>query len=227
MVSPYRTPPSTEPMQHSLRWLKAVSVAALIFLATSTATMMVLISSVQKTWRMVEAARLHRPSPSPPPPPRPLIPPQQVAAPAPPPPPPPMASPPVAPAFFLSGLGLPTHAPAELFRRATALRTAGIDVTLTETRITAGAAYDPSGVVARRIVPLPRAQGIRISKLPEDAIERMIGLQEGDVLTAMNGYTLDSPDAARAAYASVQASGAAVLELRRGTRPMVIKVLGF
>ena len=128
--------------------------------------------------------------------------------------------------FSLSALGRPTHAPDELFRRAKALTAAGIDLLLTETRITTSTrdAIERDLTPSARIAPALVLPGIRIWSLPPGSLARAAGLTEGDLITAVNGYTLDTPDAALAAYTSLRQGNAAVVELLRAGRPMVIKV---
>jgi hypothetical protein len=230
MLSPYRTPyrkPSRAPSSRHRRffWAKVVSLLALVFLATSTATMAILAWNVNATWRAMTALKTAPPL-------KPVTPPAR-----------PPEGPPVqrradvntgaqAPStalgtvFSLSALGRPTHAPDELFRRAKALTAAGIDLLLTETRITTSTRDDIERELtpSARIAPALVLPGIRIWSLPPGSLARAAGLTEGDLVTAVNGYTIDTPDAALAAYTSLRQGQSAVIELLRAGRHMVIKV---
>jgi S1-C subfamily serine protease len=103
---------------------------------------------------------------------------------------------------------------------------AGVDLVLTETTLAARSMDDLERefTPSARIAPTEERQGIRIASLPRGSIARAAGLQDGDVITAVNGYALSSPDAALEAYESLRRSRAAIIELRRGAALVVLKV---
>jgi membrane-associated protease RseP (regulator of RpoE activity) len=130
------------------------------------------------------------------------------------------------PSLDLSSLGSPTHAPEDLWARAEKLAAAGVDVVLTETSVASRWVNDLEGALgsAAQIVPNVDFPGIRIVSLAPGSIARAAGLQEGDVVTAVNGHALTSPEVLPAAHASVCQSRAAVVELRRGGRAVVLRL---
>lgn len=132
----------------------------------------------------------------------------------------------VEPSLALGTVGYPTHAPDALFRRAGKLVAAGVDLVLTETTIADRSLEDIERELApsARILPTGDGRGIQISILPEGSIARAAGLQPGDLVTAVNGYALSTPEALIEAYGSVQQSRIALIEAQRGSRRVVLKV---
>lgn len=129
------------------------------------------------------------------------------------------------PSFALSALGKPTNVPSELWARARKLGAAGFEIVLTETTIPAhGLAEIGSRIpFAAKIAPAPGVPGVELSELPRASLARVAGLQDGDLITAVNGFALTSPDSMLSAYANLRQTETAVLELRRGGRLLVIK----
>jgi membrane-associated protease RseP (regulator of RpoE activity) len=132
----------------------------------------------------------------------------------------------VEPILALGTVGFRSHAPEDLWRRAGKLVAAGVDLVLTETTIADRSIEDIERELApaARILPTGDGRGIQLSILPEGSIARAAGLQPGDLVTAVNGYALSTPDALIEAYGSVQRSRVALIEVQRGTRPVVLKV---
>jgi hypothetical protein len=231
----YRTPASIDPElvpapRPTLdRWVHAVSGAAVLFLLTATAMMFTLMRDIAGSRRFPgnSAAMQLAKSAS-----------QEAAAQPPPrakaPPPPPRAEPPrpapsmprvfIAP-LGLSSLGATTHDPALLLARATRLIHDGAEITLTRSLLPMSIdraleeAFAPHARIAARFA----AGGIEIQSLPPGSTASLAGLQRGDVLTAVNGHALITPEAAIEAHRSLLATGAAVLEVLRGERRMVLE----
>jgi general secretion pathway protein C len=87
------------------------------------------------------------------------------------------------------------------------------------------------GGVARswpRVVPVERAGGpigIRLAGVDRDGPLAAIGLLEGDVLLAVNGRSLATPDAALAAYTTLRAADHVRLAVDRGGRRVELDYL--
>lgn len=243
MVCPYRTPAPIEfetpsaPQPLPWLWLKVLIGLAIVFLATATATTVGLAWTVRKAIQLQSyQAKAHPPKSV-----EGLTVPGALAL-------PPLQQPqrphrprlqPVdesngtreqrpsaAPVFFLGALGRPTHAPAELWRRATKLNAIGMDLILVETRISGRAVNDIERELSpyARIAPAGDLPGIRVTSLAAGSIARAAGLMDGDVITAVNGYPLGSPDAVLSAYANLREEKMAVVEIQRGGRPIALKV---
>jgi len=137
-----------------------------------------------------------------------------------------VAAPIPGPTFSLSVLGKPTHAPGELWGRARKLGAAGFDVVLTRSRLPGRSADALDGELpfTAKIAPVSGVPGIAIASMPPGSIARAAGLQEGDLITAVNGHAISSPDAALSAYSSLRHHELAVVELRRGGRLVVLKI---
>ncbi len=233
MVFPYRSPPSAEPEPVPVRsktldrWVRAVSAAAVLFLAMATALMFTLARDIAENsarTRDLAAMRLAQSASheatiqrhGPPPPPRCAAPPRDEPAPA---------------LVFLSPLGLSslgatTHDPRVLLGRAARLRAEGADLTLTRTQLPTSLdraieeAFAPHARIATRFA----VGGIEIKSLPPGSTAALLGLQAGDVITAVNGHALIKPESALAVYASAQATRIVVLEVIRDEHRIVLEV---
>jgi hypothetical protein len=232
MVFPYRVPASVEPEPVTVRtrtldrWVRAVSGAAVLFLVTATALMFTLARDIaENSARTRDLAAMHLTKsasreaaikPHAPPAPR---------------PPPRCAAPPPAEPRFLSPLGLaslgaPTHDPLALLARAARLRADGADLTLTRTMLPTSLdrsleeAFAPHARIAARFA----VGGIEIRSLPPGSTAALLGLQPGDVITAVNGHALIKPEEALAAYADAQSTRVVVIEVIRGEHRIVIEV---
>lgn len=126
--------------------------------------------------------------------------------------------------------GRPTEDPRELTLRAERLRLGGVDLRLS--RVGASVAdvarwsmahHSPSRIVPKTCAD-GRMLGVLISDLPSIAPAVQIGLQNGDVITAVNGRALDRPEAVLAAYDSAMRARTAVIEVVRDARPLVLIV---
>jgi membrane-associated protease RseP (regulator of RpoE activity) len=249
MRGPYRTPASVDPDLPLApfrpagldRWLRAVSGAAIVFLLTASAGIISVMREVAQSHTaraQVQAASPGKPAKPKPAKPKPPPPVAETASPppaidAPPPPascggvaspaaPSPVALSPVA----LSPEGSPTHVPAELWRRAQALSAAGADLTLSRTTLPMPlvGAGEASIASQARIAYRPERGGVLIEGLPARSAALLAGIAAGDVVTALNGYALTSPDAAIEGYESVHATRIAVLEILRAGRRIVLQI---
>lgn len=226
-------------------WTKAVTVASLLLLSGATASVMALAWKVTTTPDAPTAAGAHKSHPSVPTvtspepaaifvatPPAPSWPSPRWQSTLSRPPEPArtqdaVSRPPGArPSFDLGSLGRPTHAPDELWTRAAKLAAAGARIVLTETSLAHQSASDLEEAFgpAARIVQNDDFPGVRVVRLPAGSIARAAGLQDGDVVTAVNGHALSSPAALLDAYTSVRQSRTAVIELHRGGHPVVLRI---
>jgi hypothetical protein len=137
----------------------------------------------------------------------------------------PMAWPPA----LLGDAGPSTHDPALLFERAGALRDAGLDVVVLAKRLstdelTAALAL-PSG--SQAVVPVERGGepvGLVLYGFHRASLPRSIGLENGDVVTAVNGFAVARPEDAEAAYESVRRGGVAIVEATRGAQRVIVRL---
>jgi membrane-associated protease RseP (regulator of RpoE activity) len=233
MVFPYRTPASIDPeliTAHSpalARWIRAVSGAAVLFLLSATAMMIMLMHDIARSYEFTGTIGVPRPgklasceAAEPPPAPR-APPPLRAEA--------PRDVPTVRRAFTpplgLAELGAVTHDPAALLARAARLRGDGADLTLTRSTLPMPIeraledAFAPHARIAARFA----TGGIEIQSLTPGSPASLAGLQRGDVLTAINGYALRSPEAAIDAHRSLLATKTALLEVLRGERRIVLE----
>lgn len=118
------------------------------------------------------------------------------------------------------------HSPDELWRHTTRLVAERADVVLTETALPARALQDLEHELGSttRIEPRADGAGIEIKKLHPESLARAAGFQEGDVITAVNGFALGKPDAVLEAYTSVRRERSAVVEIRRGERRVLLRL---
>lgn len=214
-------------------WARAVTVAAIFSMSGASASVMALAWKITTAPPVDVAGTRAQVAPAlaaPPTAPERLVPPLRARR-----SPPPVytlesdAATPLAgtgPSMALSALGRPTHAPNDLWMRAVHLASTGADVVLTESSLTRRSVNDLENELGPSALILPSADlpGIRIASLAPGSIARAAGLQQGDVITAVNGYPLASPTDLLAAYASVLGTQTAVIELRRGPRTVVLRL---
>lgn len=156
--------------------------------------------------------------------------PKRDAAPPAPPPPPKEASvdDPSVPALtsVLAALTPEVHDPDALLARVHKLREAGLDIFLVRTNL-GKTILDGGADLRTRISPVHqggKTVGVRFSRTGADSIEALAGVQPGDVLVSVNGFGVDSPDRALSGYAASREKGAAVFELFRNGRRVVLDV---
>lgn len=126
----------------------------------------------------------------------------------------------------LAALQPEAHDPDALLARVHKLREAGLDIFLVRTNV--GRSILDSGADLRtRISPVLRngkTVGVRFSHVGSDTMDGLAGIQPGDVLVSINGYGVDSPDGALSGYAASRQKHAAVFELFRNGRRVVLDV---
>ncbi len=136
------------------------------------------------------------------------------------------ASVPVLPSV-LAALRPEVHDPDALLARVLRLREAGLDIFLVRTNLGRDL-FD--GITDRRARITPVVQngktvGLRLSShRGPSSIEALAGMLPGDVLLSINGFDVNSPDQALRAYAISEKHGAAILELLRNGRRVVLDV---
>jgi membrane-associated protease RseP (regulator of RpoE activity) len=234
MVFPYRTPASIDPDLAPARpvpldrWIRAVSLATVIFLLTATAMMLSLLHDLAgshlfpRNSAPAHAAQSasHQAAPGAPTPNAPRPPPGSILTRI-----GPMTPRASTPPLALSSLGATTHDPAVLLARATRLLRDGADITLTRSMLP----MPIDGAVEEAFAPHTRIAarrawgGVEIESLPLGSTASLAGLQSGDVLTAINGYALIKPEDVIEAHRSLMATGVAVLEVIRGESRVVLE----
>ncbi|MFS8067377.1 MAG: PDZ domain-containing protein [Byssovorax sp.] len=234
MVFPYRTPASIDPDVAPARpvpldrWIRAVSLSAVIFLLTASAMMLSLLHDLA-------GSHLFPHNSAPPHAPKTVV--HQGAPGAPTPnalrPPPgsiptligPMTPRAFTPPLALSSLGATTHDPAVLLARATRLLRDGADLTLTRSTMpmSIDGAIEEAFAPHTRIAARRAWGGVEIQSLPLGSTASLAGLQSGDVLTAINGYAPITPEDVIEAHSSLMTTGIAVLEVIRGESRIVLE----
>lgn len=66
-------------------------------------------------------------------------------------------------------------------------------------------------------------RGVRISQARKDSLAVGLGLRTGDVIEAIDGKALDSPDVLLAAYGELERAAAARVSISRGGKPLEIE----
>ena len=123
-------------------------------------------------------------------------------------------------------LGATTHDPATLLARAAKLRGDGAEITITRSALplSLDRAIEESFAPHARIGARWDSNGIEIEELPAGSSASLVGLQRGDVLTAINGYAFVAPEMMFVAHRTVVATGVALIELLRAERRIVLEV---
>jgi hypothetical protein len=68
-----------------------------------------------------------------------------------------------------------------------------------------------------------KLRGVRISQARKDSLAAGLGLRTGDVIEAIDGKALDSPDVLLAAYGELERAAAARVSISRGGKPIEIE----
>lgn len=236
MTDPYRTCACCQkssdldekpaPKKERKNWLElAVFMAALtfcgasMFVAANAMSRMVKVQA-QAAEKLAEIAQQSTPeppqAPSPPPPPEPVLPPfrgptRELA---------------LSPSL-LGSLVPETHDPALLLARTRRLREAGVDIRLVHTELGETPLEPGLGDLHSRVTPIvfdSKFAALRISRVGADSLFALAGFRDGDMLLSVNGYTMDEPDHALAGYSVAKRAGAAVFEIARGGRRIVLDV---
>jgi S1-C subfamily serine protease len=125
------------------------------------------------------------------------------------------------------GMSPPVHDPHTLLARADQAVFAGEDVRILRIRLSASALDRLTSSRLSRIVPQrqgDRTVGVRVQGIAPDSPASDVGLENGDLLTAINGYALERPEVAIAAYESARRDRMAVIELVRRGRRVVLSL---
>jgi membrane-associated protease RseP (regulator of RpoE activity) len=137
----------------------------------------------------------------------------------------PPAEPPAPGPSPLALTGPESHDPVELHRRAERLAKAGIDVAFEHHKLKERAfSAFPSRVRAFPDKVGDRTVGVRFYGVKEDSEMAAIGFRNGDRLTAINGHPVIHPDRALSAANEAQTSRAAVFEITRAGRPVILSL---
>jgi membrane-associated protease RseP (regulator of RpoE activity) len=124
----------------------------------------------------------------------------------------------------LGALARDTHDVDTLWRQAQALASSGADVTLSRASLPAPAAAAWADGASVRVLYDAHAGGLRVVDLGERSPATLAGVQEGDVITAVNGYRLAAPEDASRAFATARDAHAVVAEVWRQGRRVVLRV---
>jgi hypothetical protein len=125
------------------------------------------------------------------------------------------------PTLLATAGGSVTHDPRELLARAERLADAGADLSIRQTQLSR-VSLPVGGSI--QVVPVShegRPIGVRLSQL--GALLEDAGLESGDLVTSVNGYTYPE-DPRRWLEPFIQPSGNAVIEVLRGKRRVVLSV---
>jgi hypothetical protein len=133
------------------------------------------------------------------------------------------------PASLLSSLGTGDRSPQALLARARSLRQAGFDLTIVSIEMSPEAvrAALAEGLQTGALLPITlhgKPVGVALYGHGEGSLPRLAGLENGDIVTSINGLPLTSAEQAIAAYGQNEGLRAAVLEVLRRGRRMVVKV---
>jgi hypothetical protein len=125
-------------------------------------------------------------------------------------------------------LGSITHNPEELWRRAEHLAATNAPLTLVR------AEYAPEAVGrvrlpqrALRECARPEEDGVRVVDAGPDSPAALLGLRRGDLITSVNGYSLQRSGDARHAGLELAVASRLVIELTRGNRVVALRVDAF
>jgi hypothetical protein len=130
--------------------------------------------------------------------------------------------------FALAALGPETHAVDELWRRARERAAEGADVTLLRASLpqaaTASWTNDPSYLRVLPATSRAGLPGLRIVDLGAESAPALAGVRQGDVITAVNGHALVSPEDSARAFADVSKGYALVAEIERNGHRIALRV---
>lgn len=115
-----------------------------------------------------------------------------------------------------------TGSPAPVAAVAPPAKPSRTDVTITRGEI--DTALADFGATAVTFDAAFVAQGLRIDQIAKGTILARLGLEKGDVLTAVDNQPLHSLDDAASLYARAGTAKAATLHILRGGKPMTLKV---
>ena len=64
------------------------------------------------------------------------------------------------------------------------------------------------------------ANGVKLFQIQPGSLYSAIGIENGDVITRINGYEVNSPDKALEVYQKLRESAHVTIELERGGQPV-------
>lgn len=133
------------------------------------------------------------------------------------------------PASLLGALGSLDPSPEALLARARNLQKAGFDLTIVNIQVSPEAVKEAlaEGLQGGLVLPVMRHDqplGVALYGYGERSLPRLAGLANGDIVTSINGAPLTSAEQAIAAYSQTEARRAAVLEVVRGGRRLVVAI---
>ena len=120
-----------------------------------------------------------------------------------------------------------SHEPDVLLARVQKLRQAGLDILLVRTQLGRSPFEETFTDLHSRVTPISqngKPAGVRVSRVGADSLAALAGFQNGDVVVSINGYAMDSPEHALGGYTRARATNAAVFELFRNGRRVVLDV---
>jgi membrane-associated protease RseP (regulator of RpoE activity) len=152
----------------------------------------------------------------------------QVQSPTPIPPPPPTGAV-VFPAIpsVLTSLRPVTHDVKALAESGRALSVAGMDIMIIDVDLPRGFIEDQVFDMRTRVKPVfhdGQVAGLGVTGLRPGSLASQVGLQNGDILTSINGFAIASPDGALSAYQDAAREHQAIMEVIRDGRRILIHV---
>jgi hypothetical protein len=128
----------------------------------------------------------------------------------------------------LAALRPQTHDPDELIARVTKLQAAGMDILMLRADLSRSLVDDGiGGMRGVRLLPVKKdgtTAGTTIGGVRTDSLLGLAGVQNGDIITSINGHEMASPEQALAGYQEAQNGRTAVIELFREGRRVILAV---
>lgn len=134
------------------------------------------------------------------------------------------------PPFLLGHSGPESHDPDVLLTRALRFVRDGLDLKIERTTLSPAELTEAIGAGSWPVLPF-KHKDVLVGFVLDPARDahdagplRRLGLERGDVITAVNGHPLSSPDRAIEAYSHVRDRQKALFEILRGQRRVVLLV---
>jgi len=131
------------------------------------------------------------------------------------------------PPALLGTAGAESHDPDVLLPRALRLLSDGLDMKIERATLTEREVTEATRDTSWSVSPLKRHDqviGFLLNRAPRGSLAAKIGLRSGDIVTAVNGHPITSPDQALSVYAHVRDQRRALFEIIRGDRRVVLLV---
>lgn len=131
------------------------------------------------------------------------------------------------PPALLGAAGAESHDPDVLLPRALRLLSDGLPLQIERSTLTEAEVTEATRDTSWSVSPLKRHDaviGFLINRAPRGSLAAKSGLRSGDIVTAVNGYPISSPDQALSVYARVRDQRRALFEIIRGDRRVVLLV---